>query len=160
MLMVSDYWFNGYPYLWMLVLRHIPANCWLLNATGMQTLRHQQHSISLTERVPMWLLPKSCGHPPAEVSASFSLLMSTAVQTLPNLHHSIPLNRQISTHPAPMLSDRWLKSYPCFCPLVPRTTTFKLLATTWYRHVDTSRPIPFNFPHWADSNASCPCLVR
>jgi len=76
--------------------------------------------------------------------------------TLRNLYHSIPLTDRIPTHPVPTRSDHWLKSYPYFCTLVPWASTFKLLATGCYRHADTSRPIPFNSPHGADSNKTLP----
>jgi len=105
-------------------------------------------------------LPESGGHLPTEVSASFILLTSIAMRALRNLHHSIPHGRRIPTHPVPMLSDHWLNGYAYFCTCVPRATTFKLLATGCYRHVDASRPIPFDSPRRGESNALCPDAVR
>jgi len=55
-----------------------------------------------------------------------------------------------------MLSDHWLKGYPFFCTLVPRASTFKLLATGCYRHVDTYIPTPFDSPRRADFNETLP----
>jgi len=105
-------------------------------------------------------LPDSGRHLPAEGSAFFILLTSIAMRMLRNLYHSIPLDRRIPTHPVPMLSDRWLKSYPTLCTCVPRASTFKLLATEGYRHADTSRPIPFDSPRQAEFNSLCPDAVR
>jgi len=101
-------------------------------------------------------LPDSGGQLPIKVSPFISLLTSIAMHMLRNLHHSIPLNRRIPKHPVPMLADRWLKGYPCLCTTVPRTSTFKLLATEYYRHADASRPIPFNCPQPADPDETLP----
>jgi len=78
------------------------------------------------------------------------------MRTLRDLYHSIPLAGRNSTHSVPTLSDHWLKGYPFFCTLVPRASTFKLLATGCYRHEDIQRPIPFNAPRQADSNERLP----
>jgi len=78
------------------------------------------------------------------------------MRTLRDLHHSIPLDPWNPTHPVPMLSDRWLKSYPYLCTLVAQASTFKLLATQCNRHADTSRPILFDSPRRADSNETLP----
>jgi len=78
------------------------------------------------------------------------------MQTLRDLYHLIPLAERNSTHPVPTLSDHWLKSYPFFCTLVPRASTFKLLATGCYGHADALRPIPFDSPGRADSNETLP----
>jgi len=101
-------------------------------------------------------LPDPGGHLPAEVCPFFSLPTSIAMRTLRNLYHSIPLERRIPTHPVLTLSDRWLKGYPYLCTLVPLESIFKLLATECYRHVDTSRPIPFDSPRRADFNQTLP----
>jgi len=108
------------------------------------------------------VLPHSGGHRPVpgEVSAFFFVLTSIAMRTLRDLYHSIPLDRRIPTHPVPTMSDRWLKCYPNLFTCVPRESTFKLLATGCYRHADASRPIPFDSPRRADSNAPCPDDVR
>jgi len=104
------------------------------------------------------VLPHSGGHRPVpgEVSAFFFVLTSRAIRTLRALYHSIPLDRRIPTHPVLTMSDRWLKCYPNLCTCVPRTSTFKLLATGCYRHADASRPIPFNSPRRVDSNETPP----
>jgi len=78
------------------------------------------------------------------------------MQTLRDLYHLIPLAKRNSTHSVPTLSHDWLKGYPFFCTLVFRASTFKLLATGCYRHVDASRPIPFDSPGRADSNETLP----
>ena len=97
-------------------------------------------------------------HLPAEVSPLCFRLTSIAIGTLRNLHHSIRLNRPrwIPTHPVPRLSHRWLKGDPFFGTLVLQGSTFKMLATGCYRHVDTSRPIPFDSPRRADYNEGLP----
>jgi len=97
-------------------------------------------------------------HLPAEVSPLCFRLTSIAIGTLRNLHYSIRLNqpRWIPTHPVQTMSDRWLKGSPFFCTLVLRASTFKLLATGCYRHVDSSRPIPFDSPRRADYNEGLP----
>jgi len=82
------------------------------------------------------------------------LFADVVMRTPRNRHHSVPLNRWIPTRPVPMLSDHWLQGYPCFCTLVPRASTFKLLATGCYRHADTLRPIPFDSPRRVDSNVT------
>jgi len=105
-------------------------------------------------------LPDSGRYLPSEVSPFFFLLTSVAMRTLRNPHHSIPLNRRIPTHPVLMLSNCWLKGYPYLCTLVPRASTFKLLATECHRYAVTSRPIPFNSPRQADSTALSPDAVR
>jgi len=74
------------------------------------------------------------------------------MQTLRDLYHLIPLAQRYSTHSVLTLSHHCLNCYPFFCTLVPRASTFKLLATGCYRHVDSSRPIPFDSPGRVDSN--------
>jgi len=66
------------------------------------------------------------------------------------------LDRRIPTHPVPMLSDGWLKYYPNLCTCIPPASTFKLSATGCYRHVDASRPIPFDSPRQPDCNETLP----
>jgi len=78
------------------------------------------------------------------------------MQTLRDLYHFIPHAKRNSTHSVPTLSDHWLKGYPFFCTLVPVPSTSKLLATGCYTHADASRPIPFDSPGRADSNATLP----
>ena len=78
------------------------------------------------------------------------------MRTLRNLYHSIHLAKRIPTDPVPTLSNWRFMSYPDLCTLVPRAGTFKLLATEFYRHADTSKPILFDFPRWADSNDALP----
>ena len=101
-------------------------------------------------------LPHSARHQPAEISAFFILLTAIAMWTLQNLYYSIPLDRRIPTNPVPMLSDRWLKSYPPICTCIPQACIFKLFATECYRHADASRPIPFDASRRADSNETLP----
>jgi len=103
-------------------------------------------------------LPDSTGHlpVPGEVSAFVCQLTTIAMRTLRNLHHSIHLYLRIPTHPGPTLSDHWLNGYPYLWTLVLRVSTFKLLATRCYRHVDASRPTPFDSPRRADSNGTLP----
>jgi len=78
------------------------------------------------------------------------------MRTLRGLTHLIPLAKRNSTHCVQTLSDHWLKCYPFFCTLVPRVSTFKVLATACYRYEDTQRPIPFDPPRRADSNETLP----
>ena len=82
------------------------------------------------------------------------------MQTLRDLYNLIPLAERNSTQCVLMLSDHWLKGYPFFCTLVPRSSTFKLLATKGNRHADTLRPIQFNSTRRAEFNAVCPDAVR
>ena len=124
------------------------------------------YSLLLSEQIPMRpfltledcneALPDSSGHRPlpGEVSAFCFLLTSIAMRTLRNLYQSISLDRLIPMHPVPMLSDHWLNGYAYFCTWVPRASTFKSLATGCYRHVDASRPIPFDSRGRADSNVT------
>jgi len=122
----------------------------------MRTVRHIYHSIPLCRADSNEILPDSGGHLPPEISAFSILLTAIAMRTLRNLHHSIPLDRRIPTDPVPILSDRWLKSYPPICTSVPHVSIFKLFATECYRHADASRPIPFDSPRRADSNQTLP----
>jgi len=78
------------------------------------------------------------------------------MRTLRNLYHSIPLNQRIPTHYVLTLSDHWLNGYAYLYTLVLQVSTFKLLATEYYRHADTSRPIPFNSPRRGDCNETRP----
>ena len=100
--------------------------------------------------------PDSGRHLPPEISALFILLTAIAMATLRDLYQSIPLDQRIPTHPVPMLSDHWLNGYAYLCTLVLWVSTFKLLTTECYRHVDTSRPISFDSPRQADSNETLP----
>jgi len=154
--MLSDRWLKSYPPICTLVPR---VSIFKLFAT--ECYRHADASRPIPFNSPRRAdsnetLPDSGGHLPSEISAFFILLTATAMPTLRNLHHSIPLGRRIPTNPVPMLSDRWLKSYPPICTSVPRVSTFKLFATECYRHADASRPIPFNSPRRADSNETLP----
>jgi len=81
-------------------------------------------------------LPDSAGHPPAEVSAFFTVLTSIAMWTIRDLYHSIPLAQRIPTHSVRTLSDRWFKGYLYFCTLVLPAFTFKLLATEYSCFLD------------------------
>ena len=103
-------------------------------------------------------LPDSGGYlqVTAKVSAFFSLLTCIAMCTLQNQYYSIPLGEQNPTHSVPKLSDNWLNRYRFLCTLVPWASTFKLLATGYYRHAYPSRPILFDSPHRADSNLTLP----
>jgi len=101
-------------------------------------------------------LPYSGGHLPPEISALFIILTSIAMRTLRNLYHSVPLDWRIPTHPVSILSNGWLNRYAYLCTYVPWAGTLKLLATGCYRHVDTSKPIPFDSPRRADSNGALP----
>jgi len=103
-----------------------------------------------------WTLPDSSGHLPPEISAFYIPLTCIAMQTLRNLYHLIPLARQIPTHTFPMVSDHWLNGYAYLCTLVSRASTFKLLATGFYRLADASGPIPFDSPRRVDSNETLP----
>jgi len=78
------------------------------------------------------------------------------MRTLRNLYHSIPLGRRILTHPVPMLSDHLLNRYAYLCTWVPWASSFKLLATGCYGHADTSRPIQYDSPRWADFHETLP----
>ena len=100
--------------------------------------------LTLADICPLWYLPFPI------------LLTSIAMWTLRNLYHLIPLNRRIPTDPVLMLSDGWLNGYAYFCTWVPWTSTFKLLASGCYRHVDASWAIPFDSPRRADSNEALP----
>jgi len=109
---LSDHGLNGYPYFGTLVLR---VSAFKLLATG--CYRHADASGPIPFDSPRQAdsngtLPDSGRHLPAEISAFFTLLTSTAMRTLRNLHHSIPLDRQIPTHPVPMVCDHWLQGYP------------------------------------------------
>ena len=112
---LSDHWLNGYPYFCTLVL---PVSTCKLLAT--ECYRHADTSRPIPFDSP-WradsneTLSDSGTHLPAEISAFFILLTAIAMRTLRNLYHSIPLDRRIPTNPVPMLSDRWLKSYPPIC---------------------------------------------
>jgi len=79
---------------------------------------------------------------------------------LENLYNASRLNRPIPTHAVQMHSDHWLKGYGYLSTSVLRVTTFKLLATECYRHVDTPRSIPFNSPSRPESKALSPDAVR
>jgi len=157
---LSDHWLKGYPYLctlvpWASTFKLLALECY----------RHADTSRRIPFNSPCRAvsnetLPNSDGHWPTEVSASFSLLTFPVMLMLRNLYYLIPLDQRIPTHPVLMVSDRWLKGYPYFCALVPGVSTFTLLATDCYSHVDILRPIPFNSSHQADSNPSCPGLVR
>ena len=152
---LSDNWSQGYPFFCTLLHR---ASTFKLLATG--CYRHVDTSWPIPFNSPQQgdsneTLPDSGTHLPTEISAFSFLLTCIAMRTLQNLHHSIPLNRRVPMHTVPMLSLRWVKGYPYFCTWVPWVCTFKLLATECYRHVDTLRPILFNSPHRAESNALC-----
>jgi len=114
-LMLSDHWLNGYPYIGTFVLqvsafKLLATVCYRpVDASGPIPFDSPQRADS------NGTLPDSAGHQPAEVSTFFSLLTSTAMQTLRNLHHSIPLYLRIPTHPVPTLSDHWWQGYPFFC---------------------------------------------
>ena len=88
-------------------------------------------------------LPDSGGHLPAEVSALFTLRTSIAMRTLRNLYHSTPLGERTPMRRFPTLADICL-----FHPADP------------YSHADASKPILFDSPRPADSNAPCPDAVR
>ena len=153
---LANCWLKGYPYFCTLVPQ---ASTFKLLATG--CYRHADAPRPIPFDSPRRAdsketLPDSGGHLATQVSPSFSLLTSIAMRTLRNLHHYIPLDRRIPTHPVAMLSDCWLKSYLYFCTLVPQASTFKLLATGYYRHADASRPIPFDSPRRADSKETLP----
>jgi len=104
---LSDHWLNGYPYfgtlvLWVSAFKLLATGYGHADASGPIPLDSPRRADSNET------LPDSGRHLPAEVSPLLSLLPSTAMRTLRNLHHSIPLDRQIPTHPVPMLSDPWL----------------------------------------------------
>ena len=82
------------------------------------------------------------------------------MRTLRDLYHLIPLAEPNSTYSVPTLSDHSLKGYPFFCTLVPRPSTFKVLATRCYRHENTQRRIRFDSPQPADSNETLPDSAR
>jgi len=153
---VSNHRYMSYPYLCTLVPR---AGAFKLLAA--ECYRHAEASkpipLDSSRRADSNdALPASGGYLPAKVSAFFSLLTCIAMRTLRNLYYSIHLAKRIPTHPDPMLSDQRCMSYPYLCALVPGAGTFKLLATKCYRHVDASKPIPFNSPRRADSNDALP----
>jgi len=159
-LTLSDGWLNHYPYFCAFVPR---VSTFKLLATGCYS--HADTSKPIPFNSPRRAdsnetLPGSGGHLPTEVSAFVSLLTSIAMWTLRDLYHSIPMAERNPTHSVPSLSDHWLKGYPYFRTLVLRASAFKLLATDCYRHADTLKPIPFNSPCQADSNALCPNAVR
>ena len=153
---LSDQWLNGYPYLCTLVIL-VSTFKWLAT----ECYRYTDTSRPIPFNSPCReesneTLPDSGGQLPANVSAFFSLLTCIAMWTLQNQYHSITLAERNPTHSVLTLTDHWLKGYPFFCTLVSRASTFKLLATGCYRHVDTSRPIPFNFPLRVDSHETLP----
>jgi len=134
--MLSDRWLKCYPNLCPCVPQ---VSTFQLSAPG--CYRHADASRPIPFDSPQRAdsnetLPDSGGHLPAEVSAFFTLLTSIAMWTLRELYHSIPLAEGNPTHSVPTLSDRWFKGYPYFCTLVPRPSTFKLLATECYSFLD------------------------
>ena len=155
---LSDHWLKGYPFFCTLVSR---LSTFKLLAT--RCYRHRDASRPIPVNSPRRAdshetLPHTGRHLPTEVSAFFSLL--TSMWTLRDLYHSSPMAERNPTHSVPSLSDHWLKGYPYFCTFVLWASAFKLLATDCYRHADISKPILFNSPRQADSNARRPDAVR
>jgi len=155
---LSDSWLKDYPYFCTFVLcastfKWLATECYSYGDTSKHIPCDSSHRAGSNHT-----LHTPSRHLPPELSAFFSLPTSIALGTLLDLYDSILVGEPTSTHPVPTLSNCWLKGYPYQGTLVPRASTFQLLATEYNSHADTSRPIPFNSPHPEDSNASCQAL--